>query len=1112
MSNLPEVGARAVLESSDWEATMRRLRKNADGAFDDAIADLNRFEKNLNAVGGNVDINVDVDAGELNNIQTLVDNLDADGVTIAVNVDQSELAAVQTLVDGIDSEAPLIPFSADDTELLAAQRLVTTLDGESIDTKVNAEVDPDLSKIETMLQTIQGLSVINIALSLPANFDTVMGALEDSPLLKGTLDAANAESVVGLVARREIENANEIIDTLYLEGLGPDRETIARTVGELSNLGIDNANLESAARAIYRTSLAVEKISGEAPDIVDLTNRMADMNASGFVKSWSGAEDFIVSAAQSSVGIGGDFLGDIGEFQTNMASLGLTAQESFNILETGLGAGGVDNISRMSEGILSFNELASGMDENFVAGLSEIDAAVGTNLTEQLDLFHAGEISGGQFLAGVLDGAREFDAQEGRASVQGVLGKLFGGTATNIGAGAILSLDPNADEFTPLENRGKEVAEEIEKNFQQATLEIGRQFEDLAKDFMSSEAIDLPGKLEDVKRFATDFGDALQGGETVGGALEISLKAPGLEMKLAQVESGIGNAVIALAQVVQQILTAAGQTEAAAQVGGFVAEQGARQFGFDLKNAQTEKEIQSLVQTAWERGVSEADIQASADTGVAELIERGEVGRAQALVDAIEMRRADGDAALQEWKDSVAANERQSDPLGFIPDLDTALPFEDFYSQLSDQQKTFYESMLGTPVKVNLDTADMQTQIDAAAPGIVDEFNAALASGDFTLAQSLAENLGGGEFASLVTDATQNAFNSALNSGNFTLAQAIADQSNSPEMQAAAREAGAQITAGFDQSIREGNLWQAVSTALLSGDESLINGAGAAAFDSFLSGFESRAQGGIGGFASLISGLNPFGGGEAQSQTEASAIVSDRPDTKEGTGFAGLLGIAEDVDPLAAAQPYRDAATSLLTDVAGTSTGLLTNVPIIGQLMTDMSLNTATTTGEVNTSLTGVKTTADEVFPGVQAGARLTLTSLLGLGGAIGTIRSLAGALRDLTGAANDASGAVQAVQNSGGPPTASVPAAAGGGDFGEGMALVGERGPELVSSSGSFSVLNAASTASVFSAIDSFLNGGSSGTVNNNNQRSTSVNNYINYAPPQTDPDAIVATAIRGF
>jgi hypothetical protein len=592
MPPLPKAGASLELNTADW-----------DSAFKNVMADANK----LDGLSPSVDVKVNVDDGEIATSLLSLTQLE-DDASVKVNVDDSEVSTSLLTLDDLNEDA---------------------------DVKVNVD-NSEVDQTKALLEQIRNLAIIDIILDIP---QVAIDFVNKLPGVMALLEGQKGDNVLSAMGV-EIAGSADIVGDLYVQ-FGLAHEEGARLIGVLSNMGVGDQNIEAAATSLLEAQTAIAGITGNAPGMEELLRITQDLQAQGIADSYQEAADLLVAIQQSGNAVGVDVTGDLNEFLGVMGTMGFTAEQVLGTINTGLSSG-VDNVSRFAEGIISFNENASAGTDEFLAGIEAIDTAVGTNLTQTFADFQSGEVTGADFMASVLDGARTFAEQEGTADATSILTGIFSSTTANIGAGALLAIDPNADEFTVLENRASEAATNIKDNLSDMVDEFVRTVNQTAADFLSSDAIDLDGKIEVLKTQLTTALETLGEGGSLGEALEIGFGIEGVDTALANIERVFGNLLIGLLQIVALVQAVQGQDNEGTKAE--ISRLGANQLAFDLKVSNPD-EFGDLIDSAISRGVTFEGVGAALRTAIEEEIASGDIEGASGLLDSFIARATENGAS-----------------------------------------------------------------------------------------------------------------------------------------------------------------------------------------------------------------------------------------------------------------------------------------------------------------------------------------------------------------------------------------------------------------------------------------------------------------------------------
>lgn len=674
------------------------------------VAETSRYSQNINSVIA--------DAGR-------VDNAMGDIVRSANRAED----AINSLDGSVDVR---IDTSLGDDA--AIRRVENIQDNQDVRLDVKEGDTSAIEDIEGRLNAIQALATINLILLLPANLQNISDTLANLPIIDQLIEMDNAVASVNARVINEIPRAGQIINDIYVQNWGESRQQIADTLVLLDQFGVSNAELEDAATGAFQAAA----ISGEDMNaIIDAADKLVSNNLTG---SYREAFDFITRGFQEGFNSGEDFLDTIREYTPVFADNSLSMQGLFNILNTG-----------MEEGVRNTDYLADAFKEMLNLTREEIsvfdfagDETDRTRALQQLGLgdsasaFAAGEITGDAFADGLIESLNQVaDPAEQRRLALAIFNPTM---IENVGLGPLLAMD--IEQSTELEAAWENAAEEG-ANIMTAT--VGNAFSELSRTIevemgeAIANALNLDVWLDEAKGKIQVLADELQAGTALPEALEIALEAPGLADKITQLEGAIGNFTIEFALGVANILQGLGHMDAAMDIRGAVLPQVRAQLAFDLDAAQTESDMAAAVENALRRGIQTSDIPGAARAAMAEAIAAGDFQQALDIGGVIDAQFPTLANVMGSFTDR--ARELISEELQGVVEAGAAAA--------ADAESDAFASALREPLLLGTEEA-----VAAAEQAAIDEINdmgtrmnEALASGDFDLAATLAEELNMPEWA-----------------------------------------------------------------------------------------------------------------------------------------------------------------------------------------------------------------------------------------------------------------------------------------------------------------------------------------------------------------------------
>lgn len=635
-------GVSAELDLSQWEASVAQVLRDAGRMESRLVALAQAFER-LTAGGGDVSIALDVDTGDLDSLTGEIESLSDADVSVSVAVEDADfetLSAELTEFDGTAAEASATA-TADDSEIAPFDELLTeideteaegtasattsgedevslldadlaAIDGKDVEANVDVTTPPEGGETINLLKQIRAGVAFTLIMNVAGTILDLFHAIEQftvAPFLDVDEAAAGVEARTG----GAVENVRALIDEIHQADLGENFNQIADVIIEAQQIGIATRDgIEEAATAALNFT-KVFKDQNPA-DVLDTLNQAVEL---GLVPSITQAGDLLTVAFQTGTNRGGDLLATLRQYGPTFAGMGLDMQQTLSILNSGLDAG-FRNTQDAARAFATFQDNIIGGSDDVKAALDEID----------LELPDGGQI-GADFVADVLAGIQALPEGAGRDEI---ISKLFG--ARTGGTEAVLEITPEVAEFENVEGASEEAAAALDDHFRGAFDDLRLELETLAHDFLSSEAIDLPGKLNAIKEGLRRTLEEVAAGTSLGEALEKGLRIEGLSDFIARFESAVGNAEIVFLQVIAAIANLSPSVGAGVvrdQALAEVERLGAQQFTFDLKLQDSGAGITSTIQTAIARGVEPAIIGQNIRTAIDEELAAGDFANAQRI-------------------------------------------------------------------------------------------------------------------------------------------------------------------------------------------------------------------------------------------------------------------------------------------------------------------------------------------------------------------------------------------------------------------------------------------------------------------------------------------------
>lgn len=610
----------------------------------------------------------------------------------------------------------------------------------TVDVKANedASVDTTISSVEKKLDELKTLAKIELIL----NAAEFIKGVEALPLVGALVEIEElSHKVVGQTGR-DFEGAGRTINNIWTGNWGDSKEEIAGVVTQVLQLRgatgdflVESKNVENVAVGAFQAAAVGGK---EATETLRAATQLVK---NGFVPSFQEAFDLISLGFAQGLDQNGDYLDTLVEYSSTFPQLGITANGFFNILKSGTESG-VFNTDKIAD---SFKEMLNLTNEEIAAyqkfgdETDRTKALAEAGLMDEATAYAAGEMSGDEFSQAVIDTL--IAKFEDPAEQQRLAKAIFSPTMVE-DAGLPNLLQTDFQNKNIWKGQAKLLSDEIFSGPGSAFQTMQRTLE---THFLNAliNSVEAQEFMDKITKAAQRFGTELASGASIGEALEVALEMPGLNDQIAQLESVLGNFIIdfigALADVGQALgADVSGLREA-------VSRYGAGQLTFDIQTAKTEDDFAAAIQRAVERGVSSSEISNALATGVNEVLQGGDVAKAESILNAINslpkaelgekatavLQAAGNDVdlaveALQKARDELSGNLLQAaTPAG-------AAQLQAIDEAIGQLQTRF----------VNLDTQQMQGQINTFVAQLNKDLQDAVSSGDFNLAQSLGEQLG----------------------------------------------------------------------------------------------------------------------------------------------------------------------------------------------------------------------------------------------------------------------------------------------------------------------------------------------------------------------------------
>jgi len=573
MPDFPEAGVRLTADISDYRSSMQEALSLANEF--DSLGDLS------------VTITAEFDAGD-------IESVIPDDTTVTIT--------------------PEVGDSSELTDLEA-------LDDNPIDAKVNTQEDPNSEKIggKSILTTLHELGinptqiVMNIAGTLVDGLKT-LGSFSVQPLLD--LDSAVAR--VNAQTANTIPNAHELISGIFYDDLGQSVDQVANLVIQAQQIG---APIDEATRAALTFT---HTFTDQDPSQV--LNTMNNLVQTGLVPNFTTASDLLVTGFQEGDNRANDLLTTLNNNASALSDMGLNGQEAMSLIKSGLDGGAksaqsvVDMLVKIKTNVTTAAGTAGGDVNALLANLGIPNPVT------------SGEGWSADFITKIRDAIAAAPVDD--ATKQQMVSTLLGGKLGAKDYSEFMNLDAADPAFNNLKDKAATAATDVDSSLSGAIDDFTLAAQKAATDFLSSDQIDLPGKITALKTGIQDALAALQGGENLGTAFVIGLKPLGLDQIALTLENAVNNLVIGVLQAVATIQSVLGQgdqsTATQKTISGLA--QGALTTSLQI-NPESAEGVAQSVDTALKRGIDPTTIGTAMEDAVKQMVASGDFQKAQDLID-----------------------------------------------------------------------------------------------------------------------------------------------------------------------------------------------------------------------------------------------------------------------------------------------------------------------------------------------------------------------------------------------------------------------------------------------------------------------------------------------
>lgn len=825
-----------------------------------------------------------------------------------ISLDDSPL----TQLDGLNSTTftPAIDPDLDRSELNDLEAVDSDTYTPEVDVQETTEGDAVLDRLDE----IRNLQVIDIALNVAGQgLDAVQGIIS----LIGATEAA-ADAVAARLGET-LPDAETRINNIF-SAIGGDKADIGQAFSTAGTLGFEGDDIDLAVQK----ALEFSQVWGT--DVAENLRTAQLLISQGLVPDITTAFDLLTAGNQEGLNADGGLGGTLIEYAATIREAGLDGSEALGLIESGLAAG-FDNADRVLDALREFGIRAN--DTGDAAAQGALDT-LGIPSPDEVEA-QGGE-AGAAYLQGVITAISNAPVDQQRSLTVA----LFGTQAEDFGIETILNLQPVNEFFDEIEGRAEEASTVFNDNLGATVAEFFRAAQVSVEGFLNNST--FRQNLADFQDGLKGTLDALSSGESLPDAIEIGFKVEGFSDQVDRIQSAIGNFVIGLLEMIASVQEFLGKDSSGTR--SEIARLATGQLAFDAQSLDPEQ-IGGAIQTALNRGVSEADVSAAIGTAIQEQLDSGDLAGARQLIESAQLASATlsvagfGGAGAQTISVQQAADE-------------TRIEFE---ARLAAMRDAFIaQAGVGATASFELlpelDLAASAATIDEAVTQLTADFNDAFNEGDLTEAIGIAEQLGDPaliEQVQFIAGQLRGEFDTALAEGDVTAALDAASYLPDDEALAATAAANAAtFTEAFNQALSTGDTSTAEAIATLLGDETLIAQVEEyrTKLDDVKAAFEGFTEAG-GGVSTTVTGIAT----DLSTVSDSSQAMADA--LAEHTGDA-----AQSMTDLSDATADAVSGNSIVPDLESVAEAASTSLPMAGRyallFAADLLKASATSTSTLN--------------------------------------------------------------------------------------------------------------------------------------------------------------------
>lgn len=532
---------------------------------------------------------------------------------ISTEVEEPDLSSITDIEDQNITITPEVTDNQEVTDLEA-------LDDGTLEPEVAPQVDEN-DEVVGLLKKINAREKFEFLLDVVGNvidFVKSVGGMVVNPFLDVEDAVAKINAQTGGTG---IADLGQFVRDIQAADLGDSVDQISDVVIAAKQL---NAPIEEATTA----TLTFTKVFDDQDPVTVMTSLKSLSDQ--FNISITEASDAMTVFFQTGGNKGGDALNTVNQYAQSWSDMGLSFTEALSLVQS-LMAGGVDTSGDAAKMVQTFDDQLTAAAADPGSQQAKLLKMMGIDNPKD-----KGEAIGAETIDGFVSAFDNLPADQ-----QDLVSGLFFGKGGKKFTSAIEGATTKGGMFADITNAASDAATEIDNSLRGAIDDFVLEVNTTLTELLSSEAIDLPGKIEAIKKGLQEAVEVLASGGTVGEALEIGLNIPGLSKTLdtfiGNFERIVGNIEIAFLQVVAVIQDLTGHGKEAEGTRATIAGLASDQLAFDLQLANP-AEVGTMINQAASRGLAGGALEAPIATALNETLAKGDFAQhiniLQGIIDA----------------------------------------------------------------------------------------------------------------------------------------------------------------------------------------------------------------------------------------------------------------------------------------------------------------------------------------------------------------------------------------------------------------------------------------------------------------------------------------------